>query len=307
MKYTVIIPGDKIDQEQLLALRGEDSYFKGNIRLPQGAYILVPESERETLQKENQDIEVIGYEGSPKDYGTALISSMGYKAEQIGAEGRGWKDEQDNKKVYEVAEKKGKSTLEHCYSKEISKEDRGYAISCLSNIFKIVYSKLREDKSFVSKIPEETEMLNAIQSYFIGNVVEGKSDMLNENRCETEGIGELIDAFKKEGLPISDEWEEYMKRAFTLEEFKKFKEECKRTSNYTPGEIFTKDFVSSIVGSFEQSISKESEIKKSDNNILASAIEATGESVRTGAIDAQKVQIEKLQKDKIQDKEHIQT
>lgn len=307
MKYTILIPGNEINEEQLLSLRGEDSYFKGNIKLPDGTIILVPESERENLQKDNPEIQIIGYEGEPKDYGTAVLSSMGYKAEQIGTEKRSWKNDEDISKVYEIAKGKGISTLEHCYSKEISQEDRGYAINVLSNIFKIVEAKIKENPNFVNHIHKEKSMLGKIQRFFIKDVIKGESYYLNENICEAEGIEELLGKFSENGIEFSEERSEYMKETFTREQYEKKLEQYGQSAITT--ESFSNDFIVQILLAIEENISKENEMTKNSsettertvsNELLGSAIQATEETTRSETVKEQKDKIVQLQKERTQ-------
>jgi len=306
MKYTVLIPGNEINEEQLLSLRGEDSYFKGNIKIPDGAIILVPESERETLQKDNPEMQIIGYEGDPKDYGTAVLSSMGYKAEQISNEKRSWKNDEDISKVYEIAKEKGKSTLQHCYSKEISQEDRGYAINVILNIFKIVEAKIKENPDLVKDIYKEKSVLEQIKRFFIGNVIKGESDPLNKNRCEIEGIEELLEKLSENGFEFSEEQSKFMKEKFSREQYEKMVEQ------YGLGDVdgdFTNGFIGQVLTTIQRNIAKENEMTKSSsevtertdsNNLLGSAIEATEETTRIETVRDQRNKIVQLQKERTQ-------
>lgn len=305
MKYTILIPGNEINEEQLLSLRGEDSYFKGNIKLPDGAVILVPENEREILQKDNPEMQLIGYEGKPKDYGTALLSTMGYKSEQISNEKRSWKDDEDISKVYEIAKSKGKSTLQHCYSKEINEECRGYSINLLTNVFKIVEAKIKENPNFANKIHEEKALLNLIEHRFIKDVIKGQNDDLNNNICETEGIEELLEKLSENGFEFSAEQSEFMKETFSREQYEKMVEQYSKSN--VVGEIFSNGFTGQVLTTIQRNIAKENEMSKSSreatertesNNLLGSAIEATEETTRTDSINEQTNKIVQLQKER---------
>ena len=312
MKYTVLIPGSEINEEQLLVLRGEDSFFKGNVRLPDGAIILVPENEREILQKDNPEMQLIGYEGKPKDYGTSVLSSMGYKAEQIDKEKKSWKNEEDISKVYEIAKLKEKSTLRHCYSKEICEEDRGYAINYLSSLFKIIQARIKENPNFANDIKNEKSILSTIQDKFIINVINGKSDdYLNENKCETEGIEELLERYSENGFEINEETSEFMREAYTREQYEKRLEQCLEQCDKRKivNENFSNEFITSTLSIIEQNIAKENQMTKNSsavtertdsNNLLGSSIEATEETTRSEAVREQKDKIVKLQKERTQ-------
>lgn len=308
MKYTILIPGNEINEEQLIALRGEDSYFKGNIKLPKGAYILVPENERELLQKDNPDLQLIGYEGKPKDYGTALLSSMGYKAEVLDNEKKSWSNDEDTSKVYKIADSKGKSTLQHCYSREISEEDRGYAINVLSNMFKIIKEKIKENPDYPNKIHKEKAMLGKIKNLFITNVIKGQSDFLNKNTCQSEGINELLGKLSKDGFEIGEENAEFMKNTFTREEYNKM-QQLYGSDYETADEVFSNAFVGHFLSVIEQNISKGNSEKNNSNeigeerkssNLLETAIEATEEKTRIEKINEQQHQIINLEKEKTQ-------
>jgi len=303
MKYTILIPGSEINEEQLLALRGEDSYFKGNIKLPDGAVILVPENEREILQKDNPEMQLIGYEGEPKDYGTALLSTMGYKAEDIDLEKREWKNEDDINKVYEIANAKGKSTLEHCYSKESSEEDRGYAINYLSNVFKIIQAKTKENPNFINDMVNEESLASRIKHKFIDKVIKGQSEDLNKNRCETEGIEELLEKFSENGFRFSEEESKTLRKTFTREQYEQMVEQYGR-EDYAY-DIFSNGFIVTM----NKHIAKENQMTKNSsdvtertdsNNLLGSAIEATEETTRIETVREQKDKIVQLQKERTQ-------
>lgn len=308
MKYTILIPGSEINEEQLLALRGEDSYFKGNIKLPEGAMILVPENEREILQKDNPEMQLIGYEGEPKDYGTAVLSSMGYKAEELSNEKRSWKNDKDISKVYEIAKSKGKSTLQHCHSKEINEECRGYSINLLTNVFKIVEAKIKENPNFANEIHKEKDLLNLIEHSFIKDVIKGQNDDLNNNICETEGIEELLEKFLENGIEFSEEQSQFMRETFTREQYEKMIEQYGGQAKIA-NEIFSNGFTGQVLTTIQQNIAKENEMGKSssevteridNNNLLGSAIEATEETTRSETVREQKDKIVQLQKERTQ-------
>ena len=300
MKYTILIPGKDINKDQLISLRGEDSYFKGNLNLPSEAIVLVPENERETLQKGNPNIQLIGYVGDPKNYGTALLSSMGYKAEKIDPNSKKrWSNEEDTNKVYEIAKENNISTLEHWDSREINEEHRGFEINCLLNIFLIIKDKIKENPNFINNIHNEQALLYRIQSLFLGGVMVGKENAYNQNELEEEGIEQLLEKCSKNGIKFSDDHIKYMKENFTRMEYQKIIEQ---NGISMARELFVNNFIGQLIYALEQNIAKE-------NEEIATV---SKESINKDAIDTKdnlnisdEIQQLRMKVNQIQNKYHI--
>lgn len=84
-KYAIIIPLNLVSKDSVAGVALGDVYFKGNLAIPKGAYILCPEEERESMKNEVGDsINVIGVEGEYIDgYPSILLQELGYKNKKI--------------------------------------------------------------------------------------------------------------------------------------------------------------------------------------------------------------------------------
>jgi len=85
-KYAIIIPLDKIDKEIIVGGTAVDTYTNGSVQIPQGSYILCPQSEIEKIESLTKNLNIVGYEGeNVTGYANMFISEvLGYKKETIG-------------------------------------------------------------------------------------------------------------------------------------------------------------------------------------------------------------------------------
>lgn len=92
-KYAILIPFDKIDKDIIAGGTTVDTYTKGSVQIPQGSYILCPQSEIEKLESLTRNLNVVGYEGeNVTGYANMFLSQvLGYKKESIGEQS--WKEE----------------------------------------------------------------------------------------------------------------------------------------------------------------------------------------------------------------------
>ncbi len=102
-KYAIIIPFADIDKSKMKGGTTSDLYSKGSVQLPEGSYLLCPDTERERLQEElGESIKVIGIEGDKaKIYANAFIQKLGYKQKPIGDYGWGYKESDKEQAVAE--------------------------------------------------------------------------------------------------------------------------------------------------------------------------------------------------------------
>lgn len=92
-KYAILIPFDKIDNDIIIGGTTVDTYTKGSVQIPQGSYILCPQSEIEKLESLTRNLNVVGYEGeNVTGYANMFLSQvLGYKKESIGEQS--WEEE----------------------------------------------------------------------------------------------------------------------------------------------------------------------------------------------------------------------
>lgn len=85
-KYAIIIPLEKIDKEIIVGGITVDTYTKGSVQIPQGSYILCPQTEIEKIGSLTKNLNVVGYEGeNVTGYANMFLSKvLGYKKEKIG-------------------------------------------------------------------------------------------------------------------------------------------------------------------------------------------------------------------------------
>lgn len=85
-KYAIIIPFEKIDKDNIVGGITVDTYTKGSVQIPQGSYILCPQTEIKRIESLTKNLNVVGYEGeNVTGYANMFLSKvLGYKKEKIG-------------------------------------------------------------------------------------------------------------------------------------------------------------------------------------------------------------------------------
>lgn len=118
MKYAIIVPFDKVDPQNIIGGMTVDTYTRGSFHIPQGSYILCPQTEMENINDLTQNLTVVGYEGkSVNGYADMFLSlAMGYKKEEIGE--WSWKDQNDNKTAADIYKRLGLKQIAHSLSDE---------------------------------------------------------------------------------------------------------------------------------------------------------------------------------------------
>lgn len=151
-KYAIIIPLNLIDKEDFVGGLTVDFYSKDSFKIPEGAYILCSEEEKENIQKEvGEGINVIGVEGKYIDgYTSILLQNLGYKNETIPADW-GWHNEKDNEAARKIIAQNWKEE-QHTLSSEMSDELINQDIIRTSIIAKILKDKNKLDKNSIDNI-----------------------------------------------------------------------------------------------------------------------------------------------------------
>ena len=84
-QYAIITPFVKMPPNQLRSGAVMDTYFEGDVNLPNEAIILCPKSEIELVRSKNPNQLVVGYQGeNVKGYADAMVGILGHHIEQIG-------------------------------------------------------------------------------------------------------------------------------------------------------------------------------------------------------------------------------
>lgn len=101
MKYAIIIPLEKMDMQSIVGGISVDIYTRGSVQIPEGSYILCPESETENVRKLNKNLTVVGYEGKGVNgYANTFLSrELGYKKKSIGEHGWVRSDNQISERI----------------------------------------------------------------------------------------------------------------------------------------------------------------------------------------------------------------
>lgn len=194
MKYSILIPCIDIPKEKITSLYPVDTYTKGGVDIPDSAYILCPEEEKENVIKNNSNVNVIGYEGkSVQDYSPALISGLGYNVESLGA--HNWSDKNSSQKFFDIANKSGYDSMPHDGSEYQVKEELLRGKDKVVEILKIVKNNgLIKNKEELKNISEQ------LDSYDI-NFSACLSQALGLNLM---GIEYLYDGLEEAGIDLDE-------------------------------------------------------------------------------------------------------
>lgn len=120
-KYAIIIPFNDIPKENIAAANPEDTWTKDSVRLTVNTWILCPKGEKEQIQEENPNINIIEYEGKcVSGYANSFVTNLGYRYEDVGV--RYWNDKKSSEEICETISNNGFRRDSHYYSKERATE-----------------------------------------------------------------------------------------------------------------------------------------------------------------------------------------
>lgn len=120
-KYAIIIPFNDIPKENIAAVNTADTWTKDSVRLTVNTWILCPKGEKEQIQEENPNINIIEYEGEcVRDYANSFVTNLGYRYEDVGV--HSWNDEKSAEEIFETISDNGFRSDKHFYSKESETE-----------------------------------------------------------------------------------------------------------------------------------------------------------------------------------------
>ncbi len=120
-KYAIIIPFNDIPKENIAAANPEDTWTKDSVRLTVNTWILCPKGEKEQIQEENPNINIIEYEGKcVSGYANSFVTNLGYRYEEVGV--HSWNDEKSSEEICETISDNGFRRDIHYYSKESNTE-----------------------------------------------------------------------------------------------------------------------------------------------------------------------------------------
>ena len=120
-KYAIIIPFNDIPKENIAAANPEDTWTKDSVRLTVNTWILCPKGEKEQIQEENPNINIIEYEGKcVSGYANSFVTNLGYRYEDVGV--YSWNDKKSSEEICETISNNGFRRDRHYYSKERATE-----------------------------------------------------------------------------------------------------------------------------------------------------------------------------------------
>lgn len=120
-KYAIIIPFNDIPKENIAAANPEDTWTKDSVRLTVNTWILCPKGEKEQIQEENPNINIIEYEGKcVSGYVNSFVTNLGYRYEKVGV--HSWNDEKSSEEICRTISNNGFRRDIHYYSKESDTE-----------------------------------------------------------------------------------------------------------------------------------------------------------------------------------------
>ena len=144
--YAIIMPFDKIDDSNLLSLRGEDTFFEGALKI-QGGYILCTKEHIEEARKNNPGVTIIGIDNENVDgYANAFLSMLGYKYEKVGKSF--WLNEKDQKKLELFAGNNKYRQLEHNGSMQSQRENVIESYSQIIGFIETLKEKMSQGKIY---------------------------------------------------------------------------------------------------------------------------------------------------------------
>lgn len=166
IKYAIVIPLKDVKRDNFIGGTTVDFYSRGDVAIPDGAYVLCSESEQELVQKQlGENINVVGFEGEfANGKADELIKKLGYKKEGIGD--WSWSNEQDNKDAYNIMSENGwKINNPHSFSKEMATEMFLEDVERTAKVSQIMRQKGFADYKF-------PEFLIMNHHNFVGNTIE---------------------------------------------------------------------------------------------------------------------------------------
>lgn len=168
-KYAIIIPFNDIPKENIAAVNPEDTWTKDSVRLTVNTWILCPKGEKEQIQEENPNINIIEYEGKcVSGYVNSFVTNLGYRYEDVGV--YSWNDEKSSEEICETISNNGFRRNSHYYSKErgteVSFQDIDIATILAELLVQKHYFKNYDDfKNMIAKTKFENDINDIFSMY----------------------------------------------------------------------------------------------------------------------------------------------
>lgn len=165
-KYAYIIPFEDLPKKQLAAFNPVDTYYSGSIKLPSSTIFLCPEEEKEKIQNENPELNIIAYKGKNNVSGFAnfLVEATGYQIETSSM--WAWHNDYSQQQAMDIAKKEGFRTDTHSFSYEHVEERAKSQIGKLLPILDILRKNNLVNSSNISIIAQELSKQNIVEINF---------------------------------------------------------------------------------------------------------------------------------------------
>ena len=212
-KYSILIPFEDIPNEKVGAAAPMDTFTKGGIELPEGAWILCPKDEAEKVKQFNPQVHVLGYEGeNALGFSGPFLTQLGYRAESM--DKWNWNDKESASEYDELIAKEGLLNVPHtatsfCQDMTIlQKINAGVAESTVIKDNRLI-TALEEIKGIMDQLPS---------AYFgtlfdtLSSIAE-HSERTNEERVTSncEKLDVFFEKMQDNGLDIPTSYQEVMR------------------------------------------------------------------------------------------------
>jgi len=144
-KYAVLVPYDKVDTDNLIGTKFEDTYFEGDVKLPESAIIVCPQDDVKIAKQKNPSVKIYGYSGIKLDEAIkCILLYNNIKVKSIST-GNGWANdiEHDSEKAKKILTNNGISLKEtsHSVSENMLKRKGDTTISLMNSLLTTIKNK----------------------------------------------------------------------------------------------------------------------------------------------------------------------
>lgn len=204
-KYAVLIPFEDVPKSQIGCAEPVDTFVVGGVKLTPNSWILCPKGEREKIQKNNPEVQIMEYEGkNVKEYPDVLLHELGYQIENGGK--WKWRDVKAQEQFGKIMEKENIERGHHSFTQYSKKEEMMENANLASAIFGIIKdNKLANNDKEMRNIYEQVNKPWNIkiasgdtqsEKYSFNEIIK---DALGENN---EGKAYLYEKLKGQGIDM---------------------------------------------------------------------------------------------------------
>lgn len=122
MPIAILQPFAEIPSENVASACSSDTYTRGGVNLTKNAWILCPANEVKIIEKQNPNVNVLGYVGdNVNGLVGPFLSQLGYRTETVGE--KAWEDSESNEQFNELLKKEHLYAIQHFISTDSEDED----------------------------------------------------------------------------------------------------------------------------------------------------------------------------------------